>query len=183
MVEIDLGWKADVTPPSDDATDYSDVCGMSYRVYTWKKCRCYSFILLRNETLNGDRYREFCPCCLKGRTRNFSGYGINRSISVFGSVRVNCAPCYDDFEKLDDQERLDVFKRWLWRVRYEEHLSSKAWQELRQQVIARQNGLCRCGSPGTDVHHLTYQRLGKEQLEDLELLCRACHQHEHGRNF
>jgi len=183
MVEIDLGWKAEVTPPSGDAMAYTNVTEMNYGAYTWKKCRCYSFILLRSEKMNGDRYREFCPCCLRGRTRNFSGYGLKRSVSVYGSIRVNLALCYDAFEILDDQSRLDVFKRWLWRVRYEEHLASPAWQELRQQVIERQDGRCRCGAFGTDVHHLTYQRLGDERLDDLELLCRPCHQEEHGRDF
>ena len=30
-----------------------------------------------------------------------------------------------------------------------------------------------------DVHHLTYERLGREKDEDLRVLCRACHGDEH----
>ena len=183
MVKIDLGWRNDVTPPSEQAADYSNILEVGYSAHTWRKCRCYSFLLLRKNTQNGDRYREFCPCCMRGRVKNFAGYGLKNSISVFGSVRVNFAFEYDYFNSLCEQDRLDLFKRWLWRVRYEEHLASPKWQELRQQVIARQGGQCKCGAPGTDVHHLTYQRLGGEQLDDLELLCRQCHQQEHGRDF
>lgn len=33
--------------------------------------------------------------------------------------------------------------------------------------------------PQWDVHHLTYERLGHEELRDLELLCCMCHNLEH----
>jgi hypothetical protein len=33
--------------------------------------------------------------------------------------------------------------------------------------------------PQWDVHHLTYERLGCEEFEDLELLCCMCHNLEH----
>jgi 5-methylcytosine-specific restriction endonuclease McrA len=41
----------------------------------------------------------------------------------------------------------------------------------------RAKPLCRrCGkNAGTDVHHRTYDRFGKEKLRDLELVCKTCH--------
>lgn len=33
-----------------------------------------------------------------------------------------------------------------------------------------------CKEPAIDVHHVTYQRYGREQLDDLRSLCRLCHQ-------
>lgn len=33
--------------------------------------------------------------------------------------------------------------------------------------------------PQWNVHHLTYERLGEEEFEDLELLCVMCHNLEH----
>jgi hypothetical protein len=34
----------------------------------------------------------------------------------------------------------------------------------------------KCGEHGTDVHHLTYERVGgNELMEDLQVLCRECH--------
>jgi hypothetical protein len=32
------------------------------------------------------------------------------------------------------------------------------------------------------VHHLTYERLGKELIEDVQIICRKCHHKEHGRD-
>ena len=36
-----------------------------------------------------------------------------------------------------------------------------------------------CTNEATDVHHLTYERLGKERLDDLQALCRKCHEQKH----
>ena len=32
-----------------------------------------------------------------------------------------------------------------------------------------------CTNEAKQVHHLTYERIGKEQLEDLQALCPECH--------
>ena len=47
----------------------------------------------------------------------------------------------------------------------------------RRAVMARAQGRCeRClSSAATDVHHLTYIRRYHEALEDLQALCRPCH--------
>jgi hypothetical protein len=38
------------------------------------------------------------------------------------------------------------------------------------------DGRCRdCGRRGTEAHHLTYERVGRERLSDLVLLCKRCH--------
>ncbi|MDE0634759.1 MAG: hypothetical protein OXI43_02745 [Candidatus Poribacteria bacterium] len=42
-----------------------------------------------------------------------------------------------------------------------------------------------CSNTATVAHHLTYKNIGKENLEDLQALCRDCHwykEHNHGRN-
>lgn len=33
------------------------------------------------------------------------------------------------------------------------------------------------------VHHKTYERLGQEKIEDLQLLCRKCHDELHRLEF
>jgi hypothetical protein len=72
-----------------------------------------------------------------------------------------------------------TFAEW-----YPRYLASPHWLALRKQVIERAMGFCEvCG--GTEciqVHHLTYQRLRRERLEDLQALCRQCHKHAHGRD-
>lgn len=71
-----------------------------------------------------------------------------------------------------------------WRAKYESHLRSEEWAWRRRKVIEREGSLCQgCRSTrGTDVHHTTYVRLGKELLTDLILLCHKCHiEIAHGR--
>ena len=36
-----------------------------------------------------------------------------------------------------------------------------------------------CTNEAKEVHHLTYERLGKEWLDDLQALCRKCHEQKH----
>lgn len=46
--------------------------------------------------------------------------------------------------------------------------------------MARSRGQCeRCGGRAEHVHHLTYERLGDEDLCDLQALCIECHRLEH----
>ena len=41
-----------------------------------------------------------------------------------------------------------------------------------------------CTNEATQVHHLTYKRIGKERLDDLQALCRKCHEQKSTvRNF
>ncbi|MCF6331040.1 MAG: HNH endonuclease [Sulfurimonas sp.] len=63
------------------------------------------------------------------------------------------------------------------------YLQSEDWHELKQKLKSLQgNKCCLCKSKNNlNVHHITYERLGNEELSDLRLLCRKCHirQHEH----
>jgi len=46
--------------------------------------------------------------------------------------------------------------------------------------MARDNHMCQyCGGEATEVHHLTYENIGNEPLEDLIAICRLCHKDQH----
>ena len=67
------------------------------------------------------------------------------------------------------------FERW-----YPEYLRSPAWRELRNQVLGRAGWRCEvCKAHAEEIHHLTYANVGNEALEDLQALCRTCHQKKH----
>lgn len=68
------------------------------------------------------------------------------------------------------------------RTAYHEYLQSSQWQETRDKLFEAKGKQCnRCKSlQNIQVHHKTYDRLGQEKLNDLEVLCSACHQKEHG---
>ena len=59
---------------------------------------------------------------------------------------------------------------------YAAYLRSFAWRALRDRVLERDGGRCvYCGEPAVEVHHENYSRVGREQLDDLSAVCRACH--------
>jgi 5-methylcytosine-specific restriction endonuclease McrA len=64
-----------------------------------------------------------------------------------------------------------------------EYLATPHWRAVRRRALARAGGFCqgcRERKPPLDVHHLTYVRLGCEADADLMVLCRPCHEKEHG---
>lgn len=75
-----------------------------------------------------------------------------------------------------------------YRSDYQRYIDSPEWKAREVQIRRERGFRCeRCGGEpdGTaatrlQVHHKTYERLGDELPEDLELLCRSCHAGEHG---
>ena len=72
-----------------------------------------------------------------------------------------------------------------WRERYNTVIASKRWRRLRAKRLEKCNHRCeRCGwkkeswdkTRTLDLHHKTYERLGAEREEDLELVCSLCHE-------
>jgi 5-methylcytosine-specific restriction endonuclease McrA len=64
-----------------------------------------------------------------------------------------------------------------WRIRYEKHIHSTQWKNTRKAILKMRD---RCEGCGTkhflEVHHKTYERLGRELTSDLEVLCKTCHE-------
>ena len=63
------------------------------------------------------------------------------------------------------------------------YLRSTAWRDLKQQRLAIAGGRCEqsecSNSTNLDLHHVTYQRLGAEDISDLRVVCRKCHSNIH----
>ena len=70
---------------------------------------------------------------------------------------------------------------------YKRYMRSREWDATRQQRLDIDEHTCSmCGRPeakcrnGLQVHHITYQRLGHEDIyNDLVSLCPACHRKIH----
>ena len=60
---------------------------------------------------------------------------------------------------------------------YREYLFSPKWHRIRQRKFKQVGRKCElCGAlDKIEVHHLTYQRLFRERLGDLQVLCKSCH--------
>lgn len=65
---------------------------------------------------------------------------------------------------------------------YRKYLASKDWKQMRAYRVALAGGRCEeCGADRVlQAHHNTYSRVDHEWLDDLDVLCRPCHMHEHG---
>lgn len=67
---------------------------------------------------------------------------------------------------------------------YREYLRSPEWLARRQWKLDEAEGrcqICNAGGDGLEVHHRTYERLGRERQADLVVLCPGCHEKFHGR--
>ena len=110
------------------------------------------------------------------------------SQKINGKKVVDAASMPDQFDQsIVDRRRALISESMKWcyepvggeRV-YQSYLMSDAWREKRRLVLERDNNTCAsCGSPGSDVHHKTYERIFDERLDDLVTLCRSCHEKTH----
>lgn len=66
---------------------------------------------------------------------------------------------------------------------YREYLKTKQWKFFRQQALDFYGRKCnKCESNlRLEVHHKHYKNLGKEELKDVEILCKNCHRLHHKR--
>lgn len=69
------------------------------------------------------------------------------------------------------------------REKYQAYLCSREWSVLKEKVHERAKGMCeRCTVFKIDaVHHLTYARKYHESLEDLQGICKHCHEFTHAK--
>lgn len=60
---------------------------------------------------------------------------------------------------------------------YDRYIHSAAWRNTAGQRLDLDGHVCQvCGGDATEVHHLTYDRFGHEDMNDLVSLCRQCHE-------
>jgi len=65
---------------------------------------------------------------------------------------------------------------------YKHYLQSDHWKKFRKFYFARKKPkgcqFCRFRDP-LQLHHITYERLGHERLEDVVAICDSCHEEVH----
>lgn len=66
-------------------------------------------------------------------------------------------------------------------VLYEEYLKTPAWRTKRNHALRLAEFRCSvCGSRrNLQVHHKSYERLGREWDQDLQVVCQTCHANHH----
>lgn len=70
-----------------------------------------------------------------------------------------------------DKDRFTAFNRW--------RLFNPHYRMLKRRCLDLAANCCQsCHKnprTGLDIHHLTYERIGRESLEDVQILCKKCH--------
>lgn len=95
---------------------------------------------------------------------------------IFGILGV-----YDGFARADAERE----KQRLHSMPYDEYLHTEHWQQMREKVFARKGRRCeKCFSAEKElhVHHITYDRRGYEEIDDLMVLCDECHIAQHNKS-
>ena len=63
---------------------------------------------------------------------------------------------------------------------YAAYLRSEHWLAFREAYFAKHKKVCCCcAEPARDLHHITYEYLGKERQKDVKPICRSCHDKVH----
>lgn len=70
-------------------------------------------------------------------------------------------------------------------MKYKEYINSSKWKLKRKLLFEKIGYECeQCGYVyNLHVHHKTYDNLGNEPLEDLQVLCKQCHLSKHDKYF
>lgn len=70
-------------------------------------------------------------------------------------------------------------------TQYTDYLESDKWKSLRASCFKATNNKCvGCGDKCTNLHHLSYDNLGRERLAvDVVPLCHKCHRKCHFKKY
>jgi hypothetical protein len=82
-----------------------------------------------------------------------------------------------------DQAYADNARKHSVRGQDHKHSRNQYWQNLRYRRMYLCGRKCEapgCSSPSLDCHHLHYDTLGFEEIDDVRMLCRECHDAQHG---
>ena len=74
-------------------------------------------------------------------------------------------------------------KQYVWKQIKQAYLYCAEWRKFAWRARMYYKHTCqRCGATNCrlDVHHLHYETIGQESIEDVTALCRVCHADEHG---
>jgi hypothetical protein len=123
------------------------------------------------------QYTYQCQECYQDTTLFISHKKLSKAEKSGATLRDSQAA--DDWTKSYYSERRKQQREAFWKL-YAEYLDSPEWASKRAQVLRRDKYTCQihkngCTRKAVQVHHLTYENVGNEPLEDLTSACVHCH--------
>lgn len=87
-----------------------------------------------------------------------------------------------NFKEQKEREQDDILLS-LFKNNKSQYMKSEMWQSKRLEVLRRDNHKCVvCNKKDNlDIHHISYENVGNESLDDLVTVCRKHHQLIHDR--
>ena len=128
------------------------------------------------------------PICFRATCRSCGSEFTARKTSRRGDYDRECSNCSNNQKIkahrafLVDWEEHDHVPEEIDRGDYSAYLNSQTWKKKRKIALKRAGYRCQVCSASQcrlDVHHNTYDRLGREDPEDLCVLCTYCHKKHH----
>jgi hypothetical protein len=147
------------------------------------KCNHDNQVLTESfNSIGARQLRKQCLKCGMFTSQNISAKKIGDKVAVPWRSEIA-----EEFTKANDSARTELTQKYIRKQKankgsrafvYEEYLKTPAWKSLRVKVFKRSIGNCEgcADNRATEVHHLTYDRLGYEMLFDLVAVCRPCHE-------
>jgi hypothetical protein len=123
------------------------------------------------------QYTRQCQDCYQDTTLFISHKKLSKTEKAGATLRDS-----DGASKMFQSylaERRKLQQEAFWKL-YGEYLKSAEWADRRAKVLKRDRFACQlhqrgCTRLAEQVHHLTYERVGDEPLEDLISVCVHCH--------
>lgn len=170
-----LGLKnvAKIVTPRKDIELPCPICGKQLRYEASSRIKRYELFNAHRKRIKGHRWSKHldfaCSDCIKAY-----------EIAVKQSK-----------ENKQDKEARRRVKKYgkdmdLAGMHYSLFLQTEYWKKFAAYARKKAEYICQdCGAMGVSlhVHHLTYERRGKERLSDVKVLCKSCHEKVHGRKF
>ena len=156
------------------------------------RCQCPNMVLTKREFKSGSTtwkaYQQQCLTCGASSPMIKKDTLTARQILEAVPFDENLRQRYFQTRQAQFQEQQQAAQRAREQEReerrkfYHQHLDSPAWFKISRKAMRRDDYLCQgcLEAKATEVHHLTYERLGNELACDLISLCHQCHQRIEG---
>lgn len=177
----------------DQHLEYYDIfkcSGCSYWTYKYLDDCCRNPILIVAVEHKNNNVRALFYQCLncggsfKNKPLSFKRYDkeIGAEFNLENYNAWQGSKC-EEFSYLSEQKKVYNFFQ-SHRYKYERYIASDRWKRKRDSVLLRDNNLCqKCRVKTADaVHHITYDNVFNEPLQDLISVCDQCHKKLHHLN-
>lgn len=143
------------------------------------KCAHSKTILVYIVTSNNViQYKRQCVWCLQCTTGAISHKSLTKKEKQTAVLRNDKLMTERFYQRANEWAKARRESFWKY---YTEYLESPEWASKRADVLERDRYTCQfkfrgCTRRAVQVHHLTYENVGNEPLEDLISVCIHCHE-------